>query len=106
MGETRQRQGEQEAGAACGRSRMLGEDAGEQEVDQTMRVNQAAAVPLPGDSGMVTSSIPQRKRWSRRVQKRKWEKQAPEEVNQVKGTESTLSFVLISARAGGELQHV
>lgn len=106
MGETRQRQGEWEAGAAHGRSRTLGRDAGQQKLDQTVRVNKAAAVPLPGDSEMSTNSIPQRKRWSRSVKKRKREKQALEEVNQMKGTECILSFVLISARAGGELQHV
>lgn len=73
MGETRQRQGEREAGAAPGRRRMSGRDAGEQELDQTMRVNEAPAVILPGGSEMG-NSIPQRKRWSRRVQRRKRDK--------------------------------
>lgn len=106
MGETRQRQGEREAGAAPGRSRILGRDAGEQELDQTMRVNKAPVVSLPGGSGMGTNFIPQRRRWSRRLQRRKREKQAPEEVNQMKGNECILSFVLISGRPGEELQHV
>lgn len=69
-------------------------------------MDQTAAVPLPGDSGMGTTSIPQRKRWSRSVQRRKRKKQAPEEVNQVKGTECILSFALISARVEGRLTYL
>lgn len=97
MGETRQRQGEREARAAPERRRMSGSDAGEQDLDQTMRVNEAPVVPLPGGSEMG-NSIPQRKRWSRRMQRRKRDKQAPEEVNQVKDSECILSFVQIPAR--------
>lgn len=71
-----------------------------------MTVNQAVVIPVPNDSGVGTTSIPQRKRRSRRVQRREKEKQAPEEVNQVKSTERILSFVLISARDVQGLQHV
>lgn len=73
---------------------------------QTMTVKQAVVIPVPSDSGVGTTSIPQRKRQSRRVQRREKEKQAPEEVNQAKSTERILSFVLISARDVQGLQHV
>lgn len=73
---------------------------------QTMTVKQAVVIPVPSDSGVGTTSIPQRKRRSRRVQRREKEKQAPEEVNQAKSTERILSFVLISARDVQGLQHV
>lgn len=71
-----------------------------------MTVNQAVVIPVPSDSGVGTTSIPQRKRRSRRVQRREKEKQAPEEVNRAKSTERILSFVLISAREVQGLQHV
>lgn len=71
-----------------------------------MTVKQAVVIPVPSDSGVGTTSIPQRKRQSRRVQRREKEKQAPEEVNQAKSTERILSFVLISARDVQGLQHV